>query len=1039
MKRTLLLISSFLGFWLSAQLLAQSRGPWQDPQVNEINRLPLPACFVPFVSEAQALQQDALPLDERFVLNTQAQRRLSLDGTWRFLYFKNPSLVPDNFHLDSFRSRSFKNIIVPGSWELQGFDAPIYTDVSYPFPANPPHVPADYNPVGCYKRTFQVPAAWGGMDVFLNFDGVESAFYCWVNGELVGYSEDSRLPARFNIGPWLKKGNNTLAVKVFRYSDASYLECQDYWRYSGIERSVYLEARPKCNVVEDYQLDALLTNRYQDGDFRLSLRLKDFEAGAQASVKVLDAEGRLLKQWQKRAETQADTLWQLNEIFSAVHTWNAEDPYLYKLVVTTTNAEGCEQESFVQRFGFRSVEMKYGQQLINGKAVLFKGVNRHDHDAVTGRTVTVASMLRDARLMKQFNINSVRTCHYPNAWPWYDICNELGLYLVSEANLESHGMSNHPDGTLADYDEWLLPFEQRMMRMINHLRNYTSIVTWSLGNESGYGKNFEAIYHQAHQADATRPVQYEGSGKTGVSDIYCPMYARVYHLREFAYKRQPRPLILCEYAHAMGNSVGNLADYWDLIYKHDQLQGGFIWDWVDQAFAIKDDRGNDIWAYGGDLGFVGVVNDSNFCANGLVAPDRSLHPHIWEVKQVYQYIHFEPAPFTTNSIKVVNRHDFLSLEPYTLRWSIEHEGKAVESGELPLGDIAAGHDALISLPYTTVLQPGKEYLLTLRAFTRQPMGCIPAQHEVATAQWVLQEGSYEVAESGAEAKVLGNDSQQITVGDAQYQITFSRVSGEIVSFVHQGRNLVEQGLQANYWRAPTDNDVANNMMSRCAVWHEAGASAQLDSITLCQQDAKVIVTSHYTLPEAEAHQQVQYTCMGNAQVHVQFTFEPGSKPLPEMPRLGMRLIMPETYNQLTWLGRGPHESYQDRKASALIGQYSGTVSQQYHPYVRAQETGNKCDVRHFSLTDASGHGLRVVGDAPLSISAWNFTQSAIDYVPFDQERRHGGSIEPQPLVWLNIDHQQMGVGGDNTWGAPVHSEYTITPHGWSYGFTLLPL
>ena len=1020
-------------------LNAQNHEPWQDPLVNEINRQPIHACFIPYLNESEALKHDSQPLDTRFELDQKAERKLSLDGIWEFIYYKNPSLCPEDFHKDSFRSRAFKSIKVPGSWELQGFDAPIYTDTRYPIPANPPFVPADYNPVGCYKRTFNVPAEWNDMDIFLTFEGVESAFYCWVNGELAGYSEDSRLPATFAIGNLLKPGKkNTLAVKVFRYSDATYLECQDFWRYSGIERSVFLEARPRQNIVKDFQLDALLANQYRDGDFRLSLSFSNVTPGGKAEVKVLDSEGNTIKTWQKQHSGTNDTLMKVCETFPQAHVWNAEDPYLYKLVVSTYDADGSALESFVHRFGFRIVEMKYGQQLINGKAVLFKGVNRHDHDAHNGRTVTIESMIQDARLMKQFNINSVRTCHYPNAWQWYKICDELGLYLVSEANLESHGMEDHPDGTLANYDDWLLPFQQRMMRMVGYLRNFSSIVTWSLGNESGYGKNFETIYHQTHEADSTRPVQYEGSRKTGVSDIYCPMYARVYHLREFVNQRQPRPLILCEYAHAMGNSVGNLHDYWDLIYKYDQLQGGFIWDWVDQAFAIKDDKGNDIWAYGGDMGFVGVPNDSNFCTNGLVAADRSLHPHIWEVKYVYQYIDFQPALFSNNVIEVHNRHDFMSLKPYTLHWSIEQDGASVENGDIVLGDIKAGTKSKITIPFKSHLIPGKEYLLTLRASTHEDLGYLPEGHEVAHAQWVLQDGSYAKVTT-AKASVLKDDNEAITIGDGNYSVSFSKTTGEMTSYIWQGHSMIEQGPQANYWRAATDNDVANNMMKRCAVWKNAGEKAQLIDIDSRQQGNAVAVTSVYLLEEADAKQIVEYTCRGEGQIHVQMTFVPGSKPLPEMPRLGMRLIMPEEYQTMTWLGRGPHESYEDRKTSALVGKYTADVWEQFHPYVRAQETGNKCDVRYFSLANAQGLGLRFVGDEPLSVSAWNFRQSDIDYISFSQGRRHGGSIVRQPLVWVNVDMKQMGVGGDNTWGAPVHSEYTITPHKWSYGFTIEPI
>ena len=1014
--------------------------PWQDPQVNEINREDAHAHFVPYINEANALSQHALPTSKRFELNKTAERRISLNGTWKFNYAKNNDSSPADFYKPGYKTDKWDNIKVPGSWELQGFDSPIYTDVDYPFPANPPFVPTDYNPVGSYVREFTVPADWDGMDIFIDFEGVESAFYCWVNGELAGYSEDSRLPAHFNIGKLLKKGKNKLAVKVFRYSDGSYLECQDFWRYSGIERDVYVYARPSSRV-QDFKLTAGLVNRYRDGDFNLEVKLHQPQEGETVEVKVMD-NGIAIFQDKKIVNSTADVLFSSLKLLTNVKPWSAETPNLYQLVVNTFDANGKALESFVHPFGFRSIEMTNGMQLINGKAVLFKGVNRHEHDQHTGRTLTIESMINDIELMKQFNINAVRASHYPNYNEWYSLCDEYGLYVVDEANIESHGMMNHEDRTLANYPDWELPFMQRMSRMVLRDRNFTSIVTWSLGNESGYGKHFETIYDWTKAIDPTRPVQYEGGGYEAKSDIYAPMYARIWALQRHVNQREPRPLILCEYAHAMGNSVGNLQDYWDLIHKYDQLQGGFIWDWADATFAIKDDNGNDIWAYGGDMGFVGVPNDSNFCANGLVAADRSLNPHIHEVKKVYQYIHFQPVAFTANQIKVTNRHDFIDLDKYAMRWKLEADGMIVKQGEMNFPNIVAGASAVITLPLETRDADGKEYFLKLEAFTKDEAPLIPKNHLVAVEQWLMPTNKTKAAIQNIVGELSSESTTEgIAINGADFRVAFSNSTGEITELSYNNKNMIQEGLQPNFWRPLTDNDVANGHLSRCATWRNAGANMQLENISsdISSDNQLATVTVDYKMAEQASTLQTIYQIRPNGAVKVSMHFTPGDKALPEMPRLGMRMILNSEYDVMTWLGRGPHENYADRKTSALMGQYTATVWDQFHPYVRAQETANKTDVRWVALRNQNGQGLLITGGEPLNVSAWNFPQEDIGYVPFNIERRHGGSIMKKDMVWLNIDHRLMGVGGDTTWGAQVHPQYTITPQEWEYSFTLQPL
>ncbi|MGL5787886.1 MAG: glycoside hydrolase family 2 TIM barrel-domain containing protein [Bacteroidales bacterium] len=1005
--------------------------PWEDPAVNQINRLPMVAHFTPYSNSQKALNESA-----------QNDRIKNLSGVWKFKYAPNYNEASKDFYKTNYSLKGWKNINVPGSWELQGFDSPIYTDVKYPFPANPPFVPKEYNPVGSYIHEFTIPADWNGMDIILDFEGVESAFNCWLNGEFVGYSEDSRLPAMFDITNLVKKGKNKLAVQVFRFSDGSYLEDQDYWKYSGIERDVYLIARPKSRV-KDFEVKSLLCDTYTDGLFDLSVKMnpENLETGSSVNISLLD-NGKKILDKTLAVKSATDTLLSIAQNIPNVKKWNAEQPNLYDLVITKLDRNGKETESFKQAVGFRSVEIKNGQLLVNGTPVLIKGVNRHEHDPIKGRTISVESMIEDIQLMKQFNINAVRCSHYPNRPEWYELCDKYGMYLVDEANIESHGMDFHPDGTLANNEPWITPFMERMSRMVERDKNFPSIITWSLGNESGYGKHFETIYNWTKKRDTSRPVQYEGSRRTGVSDIFCPMYARIYTLREHANQRQVRPLILCEYAHAMGNSVGNLQDYWDLIYKYDQLQGGFIWDWVDQTIEHKDDKGNKIWAYGGDLGFVGVPNDSNFCANGLVAADRSLHPHIWEVKKVYQYIDFQPVPFTSNQILIKNRYDFIDLNHVNIQWTIESDGKNIQSGTFLLPGLQANSDTVVTLPLESIQPvPGKEYFLKLEAVRNSDEPLVKSGHIEAMSQWQLPVfAANNNIRSVSGKSSISDNKNKLMISGANYYMQFSKISGEMDSLTYGNTNYLMKGITPNFWRPLTDNDVPNKTLFRCGTWKKASEQKTLRSINYTELANGVIkVTTLFDLKQQNSTLEIVYQIRPDGVYKTSMTFTPGTKELPEMPRFGAFMILPGTFDNMTWLGRGPHENYADRKNSAPIGKYSSDVWSQFHAYVRPQETANKCDVRWLSLCDNSGNGLLITGDKPLSVSAWNTTQDKLDHIPFPIERKHGGSIQKEDFVWLNIDAEQMGVGGDNSWGAQVHPEYTITPLKRTYSFTTIPV
>ena len=1014
------ILFSLAALFLTAGSYAQ---PWQDAKIWQQNREPMYARIVPCATSEGAVTHSEV-------------RRTSLNGTWKFFFAKNNDEAPQKFYETGYDVSTWSDIKVPGSWELQKFDAPIYTDTRYPFPANPPYVPTSYNPVGSYVRTFDYHPGNRDGELFLTFEGVESAFYVYLNGVEVGYSEDSRLDARFRVTKLLRDGKNTLAVKVFRYSDGSYMEDQDYWKYSGIERNVYIEERAASRV-EDYKLVAGLKDDFTNGDFALELKPNaGCKKGTKIKVEVLDGT-KIVFEKLLSYRSAKDSLLSVSTTINKVKPWNAETPNIYTLRVTTLTEQGKVAESFAHKFGFRNVRIHQGQLQVNGVAVEIKGVNRHEHDPLEGRSISRESMIQDIVLMKQLGINAVRTCHYPNYSEWYELCTEYGLYVVDEANIESHGMENHPDSTLANYADWEGAFMSRMSRMVMRDRNHTSVITWSLGNESGYGKNFETIYHWTKNFDPTRPVQYEGGGITGVSDIYCPMYARPWALMQYVNSRQPRPLILCEYAHAMGNSVGNFDDYWNIIRAHEQLQGGFIWDWVDQGFKGKDEKGNDIWLYGGDLGFVGIKNDTTFCQNGLMAADRTPHPHASQVKKTYAEIQFEPVQFSANEIKVKNYFDFTTLDKYKLEWKLEADGIVLDSGSIDFPFIKPHGSSVISIDFKKpLIAPATHYYLTLTARLKEAAVYAEKDFVVSVGQWQLPWYKEPEYAGIKEQPVLQQNDTTVTVTTSKAIYVFSSVRGELTSMVVEGKELIKSGLVPNFWRGMTDNDIANKAHLRCKEWHKP--EFKMSDFKIAAERDKVTISSTCVVNQSKID--LRYCIAGDGALQVKMHFTPADdKVLSEMPRFGMRVILDKSFDKFTWLGRGPGESYMDRKCGELVGLYCGDVWSQLHRYNRPQESGNKSDVEWASLRDQDGTGIMAGSNVPLSVSAWNLLQEDLEYVPMDIEHRHGGSLEKRDLVWFNIDLMQQGVGGDNTWGAPVHSEYTISPVERSYMFVIRPL
>ncbi len=1041
----LVLITCGLGCTTGKPRSAEQEGrgayDWEDPEILHHNRLPAHSSFVSFPDAQGALKKKA----------PESSFYASLNGTWKFHFSEGPQNRPEKFYLENFDAGDWMDIQVPGNWELQGFGVPIYTDTEYPFPPDPPFVPHEDNPVGSYRRTFEVPASWKDRRILICFDGVRSAFYLWINGKSVGYSQGSKTPAEFDVTDVVRWDKvNVLAVEVYRYSDGSYLEDQDYWKISGIERDVYLHSVPPVRIRDFYaraELDQDSINGVLSVEAELQNLLPDDFGSGSLSLMLFDQDDRQvlhLEQDSIKFDEAGEVHVEFSQPVLKPHHWTAETPYLYQLVLILKKSPEMVLQAVGCRVGFRNVEIKEGILRVNGRPVILKGVNRHEHDPETGRFVTEASMRHDIQLMKQFNLNAVRTSHYPNAPLWYDLCDEYGLYVVDEANIESHGMGYDPDVTLGNNPLWERAHLDRIERMVERDKNHPSVIVWSLGNEAGDGVNFQAAYSWIKQRDKTRPVQYEQADLREHTDIFCPMYARIPILEDYASQKRARPLILCEYAHAMGNSVGNLKDYWDVIWAHEQLQGGFIWDWVDQGIAAHTADGRAYWAYGGDFGPEGTPTSGNFCINGLVFPNRSLHPHIWEVKKVYQPVEVVPLELREGRLLIKNRYDFRDLDHLELKWEVVTDTGILCSGQLTDLGIPASEALPIDLELPEWdFEPGVEYILDLSFRLRQAESVLDKGHEVAWEQFKLPGAAPRTqTEQSRVAKIrIQEQGRRLILSGNSFRYRFDLNSGVWDSLQYQGVELLAQGGPVpNFWRAPTDNDFGNGMPQRQGNWKKAGKDRKIELVEYWQNSNRdVHIEVIFSYPQVHSGYRMQYNVFGNGDVIVSGTLIPqqSSLHLPDLPRFGMQLFLKGDFENLQWFGRGPHETYWDRKTGARIGLFSGTVMDQYHPYIRPQENGNKTDVRWLALSNSQGVGLLVVGDPVLEMSALPFLTE--DFDPGLQKRqRHTIDIQRRDLVSLNLDIHQMGVGGDTSWGARPHPAYSLPVQPYTYRYRLRP-
>ncbi len=1012
---------------------------WEDPAVLGKNKEPAHCTYIPYPDVRTALLDD--PSRSPF---TQ-----SLNGIWKFHYVDKPADRPQDFYRDDYDVSRWAEISVPGNWEVQGFGVPIYTDTAYPFPSDPPRIPHDDNPVGSYKRSFTIPDNWEGRQVYIHFGSVKSAMYIWVNGKNVGYSQGSKIPAEFNITKFLRQGENSLALEVFRYSDGAYLEDQDYWKISGIERDVFLFSSPPVHIRDFFALPDLDAG-YKDATLKVTAHVRNHLAqkieNFHIQTDLLDAANQSIlvspvtNDFTINEEGESAIVFDLD--IKNPKKWTAETPNLYTLLLSLSDSSGQTTEVVTCQVGFRKVEIKDGQLQVNGVPVTIKGVNRHEHDPLTGRYVREDSMIKDIRLMKQFNINAVRTSHYPNTPLWYELCDKYGLYVVDEANIESHGVkSSTPEKPLTDRPEWRQAILDRTIRMVERDKNHPCVITWSLGNENGFGQNFVTTYEWIKKRDPSRPVQSEDVGLEPYTDIFCPMYDRIHEIQEYAEGNDPRPLILCEYAHAMGNSVGNLQDYWDVIYAYKRLQGGFIWDWVDQGLSAKTKSGTPFWAFGGDFGPPGTPSDDNFCINGLVFPDRKIHPHIWEVKKVYQYIKAEPVSLEQGRFRIHNFYDFTNLNNYAMKWELKGDGQIIAEGKMPEMDVAPHDIKEVRIPIPRIQpKPGAEYFLNLSWTTTHKTDLVPEGHEVAWDQF--KSPAYSEPENVNLDKLppveLDQTESHAVIKGQNFTLTFDKEKGTISSFLFNGNELIKQGPLPNFWRAPNDNDFGNDMPERCIIWLDAGTKRRIENVSIKKTGSSQIQIDVDTVLEAAGSRyNSRFIVLGSGDVFIENRFTPGSQDLPELPRFGMQMVLPGEFENMEWYGRGPHESYWDRKTSAAVGLYRGKVIDQHHPYIRPQESGNKTDARWVALTDDQGAGLLVVGMPLLSVSANHYRIDDFENGP-GKEQRHAIDLEKRDLVTWNLDYKQMGVGGDDSWGARPHDKYTLFPKKYSYKFRLRP-
>ncbi|MCL4118042.1 UNVERIFIED_CONTAM: hypothetical protein GTU68_010429 [Idotea baltica] len=1015
---------------------------WENPEIFQINRAPARATFYSFENTDAIISGKDWKTSSNYKI---------LNGNWHFYYTDSAQGRPSNFYKEDFSVKGWDTISVPSNWEMQGFGLPIYTNIVYVFPKNPPFIPHNINNIGSYKRDFEIPSHWNGKDVYLHFAGVSGAMYVYINGKQVGYNEGSKTPAEFNITEYIKPGKNQIAVQVLRWSDASYIEDQDFWRLSGIERDVYLRADNPI-AINDFRVGSDLVNDYKDGAFSLNIELKNTNSKIEKrklKVELIDAEKNIVFSNAKSIEVE---LKKSNLLFEAivpnVKSWTAETPNLYTAILTLSDLENKVLQVTSVKVGFRNIKIESNQFLVNGKSILIKGVNLHDHDEVTGHVISEDLTIKDLRLMKENNVNAIRCSHYPKNPFFYSLCDIYGFYVIDEANIETHGMGTTNQGLdkkpelkkvhPAYRPDWKEAHLDRTIRMFERDKNHPSIVTWSLGNEAGNGDNFFATYSWLKEHDNTRPTQYEGATHYENTDIQAPMYDRIPQLIKYAENSPKRPLILCEYSHAMGNSLGNFKDYWDVIRKYDVLQGGFIWDWVDQGLLAETENGKKYWGYGGDFGAAHLQHDANFCLNGIVNPDRTPHPGLEELKKVYQNIHFTEADLKTGKVKVINEYFFTNLNNFIIDWELFKEGEKIKSGSIGVIDVAPGESKILEFNLPKLDFNKKEYVLNFLASTHVELPLLSKGFPVAKEQFIAGVFAPSFIANTDDKLLVSAKQNEIVFKSESFMASFDKKSGKLSKLDYGNGNIMLQGLIPNFWRATTDNDYGFNMPKHFGVWKEASEKQELVSMKLKDRVNSINLEVIYKLPNNMATVKMNYTIDALGKITITNTLTDVKEDLPNIPRFGTNFIVKNEFDQVNWYGRGPLENYQDRKTSQFVGNYQASVEDLYVPYIRPQENGYKTDVRWVTFTNSEGKGIKIIGPELLSFSAHHQYNSDFDAGETKQQR-HTIDIVKRDLVNINIDKAQMGVGGDTSWWTRPLDQYQIEAKNQSYSYRILPL
>ena len=1006
---------------------AQTFQEWRNPEINAVNRAPMHTNYFAFENADAAKKAN----------KKQSTNYMTLNGTWKFNWVKDADSRPTDFWKTGFNDKGWDDLQVPAVWELNGYGDPIYVNVGYAwrnqFQNNPPEVPTENNHVGSYRREIVVPASWNGKDIIAHFGSVTSNMYLWVNGRYVGYSEDSKLEAEFDLTPYLKPGQkNLIAFQVFRWCDGSYLEDQDFFRYSGVGRDCYLYARNKKRI-QDIRVTPDLDAAYQNGSLSINLDLK---GSGKVDLELVDTQGKQV------ATATANKSGLVTMNVENPKKWSAETPYLYTLRASMQGSN----EVIPVKVGFRKIELKGDQILVNGKAVLFKGADRHEMDPDGGYVVSPERMLQDIQIMKQFNLNAVRTCHYPDDNLWYDLCDQYGIYVVAEANIESHGMG-YGDKTLAKNPSYKKAHLERNQRNVQRGFNHPSIIFWSLGNEAGDGPNFEQCYKWIKAEDPSRACQYEQARQKEHTDIFCPMYYDYNGMEKYGQRTDAtKPLIQCEYAHAMGNSQGGFKEYWDLIRKYPNLQGGFIWDFVDQSCRWKGKDGVMIYAYGGDFNRFDA-SDNNFCDNGLISPDRVPNPHMYEVGHFYQNIWTTPADLSKGEVNVFNENFFRDLSAYYMEWQVLKDGKIIRTGRVDDLKIAPQETAKITLNIGKTCTC-KEWLLNVSYKLKNREGLLPAGFTVAKNQLTLND--YKAPSMDLKnvettnvatvvPQIIDNQYHYLIVKGNNFVAEFNKQNGYLSKYAVDGTEMLKEGaaLTPNFWRAPTDNDMGAGLQNRYAAWKKPGL--KLVSLNSKTENDQIVVNAEYDMKNVSAKLYLTYVINNEGAIKVtqKMTADKNAKVSP-MFRFGMQMQMPKCFETVEYYGRGPVENYSDRNHSTDLGIYRQSVDEQFYSYIRPQETGTKTDIRWWKQLNAGGNGLKVVGDAPFSASALHYTICSLDDGE-QKDQRHSPEVQKADLTNLIIDKAQMGLGCVNSWGALPLPQYMLPYGDYEFTFILTPV